>query len=250
MATTVTTLFVWGFAGALFGAIFTGIYQVLVLAGLTGWQPLVIGAAAAAMTTSALYSAMPVALLGAMAGILASIVYLIISGQNVDPLFISATAGLGGVLGGLFYAWMVSGGGRSLVETLTGLVSGLVAGGLLALLLVVTGSELGPAVMAAGVVALVGTFFQISERWLVPRSGRWFPGVISAPVVAGLVGAVVGASVWILAGTTSVMLTHQAQAAADQAMIAIQSGLIGGLIGGAVTGLILQSFGLRPEQPR
>lgn len=70
IAVTLTTLLIWGFAGALFGALFTGLHQVLGLIGLSGWQPLVLGAAAAAMTTSAFYSAMPMALLGTMAGIL------------------------------------------------------------------------------------------------------------------------------------------------------------------------------------
>ena len=45
-AAALLTLFVWGLAGALFGGLFAGIHQVLVVMGLAGWQPLIIGAAA------------------------------------------------------------------------------------------------------------------------------------------------------------------------------------------------------------
>jgi hypothetical protein len=248
LVTTIMTLFIWAFAGALFGALFTGLYQVLGQIGFTGWQPLVIGAAAAAMTTSAFYSAMPVALLGAMAGVMGSIGYLMVQGQDVDLITIAITAGVGGVLAGLFYVWVVSGGGRPLAETLAGLTAGVVAGGLLALVLTISSAQLGPSVMAAGVVSLVGTVFQLSERWLVPGSARLFPGILSVPVVSGLIGTVVGACVWILGGTTSFMLTHQAQAAADQVTAVIPFGILGGSLGGAITGLVLQTFGLGPRQ--
>ncbi|NEX21572.1 spermidine synthase, partial [Thiorhodococcus mannitoliphagus] len=199
----VMALVVWGFAGALFGALFAGLYQVLVVLGLTGWQPLVIAAAAAAMTTSAFYSAMPVALVGAMAGVLASIGYLIATGQQVQLMAIVGIAAIVGVIAGGFHSWIAKSGSRPLAETLTGLLAGLLAGAVLALVLDVLGQRVGMFVLAAGVVALVGTFFQVSERWLVGRSLRWLPDALSAPVVAGLIAAVVAASIWILGGTTS-----------------------------------------------
>jgi hypothetical protein len=249
IASIITTLFIWGLAGALFGALFGGLYQVLAVLGLTGWKPLVIAAAAAAMTTSAFYSAMPVALAGAMAGVLASIGYLIVSGQSVELLRIAGTAGVGGILAGAFYAWMVTGGGRPLAETFTGVISGLLAGGILAALFATMGIQVSLFVLSAGVVALVGTFFQVSERWLVAHSARWFPAALSAPVVAGLIAAVVGASVWIVGVTTSVMLGSHAQTSANQILSAVPPGFLGGLLGGAVTGVMLQILGFRPEQP-
>ncbi|HSO83117.1 spermidine synthase [Thiocapsa sp.] len=249
IASIITTLFIWGLAGALFGALFGGLYQVLAFLGLAGWQPLVIAAAAAAMTTSAFYSAMPVALMGAMAGVLASIGYLIVSGQSVELLWIAGTAGAGGVLAGVFYAWMITGGGRPLAETLTGLIAGILAGGIMALVFDALGIRFSMFVLSAGVVALVGTFFQVSERWLVAHSARWFPAVLSAPVVAGLIAAVVGASVWIVGGTTSTLLSSNAQDSANQILSAVPPGFLGGMLGGAVTGVLLQILGFRPEQP-
>jgi predicted lipid-binding transport protein (Tim44 family) len=44
------------------------------------------------------------------------------------------------------------------------------------------------------------------------------------------------------------MLTHQAQAAADQVAAVIPFGILGGMLGGAITGLVLQTFGLGPRQ--
>lgn len=243
----VMTIFVWGFAGALFGALFSGLYQVMQVLGLSGWQPLIVAAAAAAMTTSAFYSAMPVALVGAMAGVLSSIGYLIATGQEIELLMILGIAGSAGVAAGSFYAWIVAGGSRPLAETLTGLIAGLLAGGSLAFVLSMTGGEVGMFVLAAGVVALVGTFFQISERWLVARTASWLPGIISAPVVAGLIAAVVGASIWIVGGTTSAMLDGSTQDAVGQVLHDIPPGLLGGLLGGALTGLLLELFGFHLE---
>lgn len=243
----VMALFVWGFAGALFGALFAGLHQVLVLLGLSGWQPLLIAAAAAAMTTSAFYSAMPVALVGAMAGVLASIAYLIATGQEVDLLTIVGLAAVMGVVAGGFYAWIVKSGSRPLAETLTGLVAGLLAGGVLAVALEVLGEGLGMFALAAGVVALVGTFFEVSERWLVSRSLSWLPDSLAAPVVSGLVAAVVGASIWIVGGTTTVMLDPGAEEAVGRVLDDIPPGLAGGLLGGALTGILLELFGFHLE---
>ncbi len=243
----VLTLFVWGFAGALFGAIFAGLYQVLIVLGLVGWQPLVIASAAAAMTTSAFYSAMPVALVGTMAGVLASIGYLIATGQEIELSTIVGVAGLVGVVAGGFYSWIVKSGSRPLAETLTGLIAGLLAGATLSLVLALLGGHMGMFALAAGVVALVGTFFQVSERWLVKRSQGWLPDALSAPVVAGLIAAVVGASIWILGGSTSAMLEAGTRDEIGKVLNDIPPGLMGGLLGGAITGILLELFGFRLE---
>jgi hypothetical protein len=249
IAGVITVLFIWGLAGALFGALFGGLYEVLLVLGLSGWKPLLFAAAAAAMTTSAFYGAMPVALVGAMAGVLASIGYLIISGQSVELLWIGGVAGVAGVIAGVFYGWMNTDGGRPLVDTITGLLAGLLAGGTVALLFSFVGLPVGTFVLSAGVVALVGTFFQVAERWLVGHCVRWFPPALSAPVVAGLIAAVVGSSIWIVGGSTSMMLSSGAQDAANQVLSAVPPGFLGGMLGGAVTGLILQLLGFRMGQP-
>lgn len=241
------TLVVWGFAGALFGSLFTGIYGVLQVMGLSGWQPLVVGAAAAAMTTSAFYSAMPVALVGAMAGVLASIAYLMVSGHRLELVTISGASALAGVVAGSFYAWMSKGGGRPLAETLTGLFSGLAAGALVSGAIALYGGEVDVLIMAAGIVALVGSLFKVSERWIVGRLAGWFPLGLSAPVVAGLIAGVVGASIWIMGGATAVTLDTAAAGAVGGVLHQVPAGFVGGMLGGAVTGVLLELMGMHLE---
>jgi hypothetical protein len=246
LTTTVMTLFVWGFAGALFGAIFAGLYQVLLALGLTGWQPLLVTTATAAMTTSAFYSAMPVALVGSMAGVLASIGYLIVAGHNIQlPLMMMLTS-VAGIVAGGFYAWMIARDSQPLAQALTGLSAGVLAGGMLVLVLAITGQQVSLFALAASVVALVGSLFQISERWLVMRSVTWLPAGLSAPIVAGLIAAVVGASVGIMDGAME--LTVSSQTMIGQVVRDVPIGFMGGLCGGAVTGLILELLGFRLEQ--
>ena len=243
----VLALVVWGFAGALFGALFAGLHRILLVVGLTGWLPLVVAAATASMTTTAFYSAMPVALVGSMAGVLASIGYLIVIGHDIDLLMISGLAAGTGVVAGGFYSWMVAGGSRPLAETLTGLLSGLLAGTLLSLALWFVGEPVGVFVLAAGMVALAGALFEVSERWLVRLGIVWLPGVVSAPLVAGLIAAVVAGSIWILGNTTATVLDARTQQAIAQVLQDIPSGLLGGLLGGSMTGILLEIFGFRLE---
>lgn len=85
----------------------------------------------------------------------------------------------------------------------------------------------GVFVLAAGVVALVGALFEISERWLVRLGIAWLPGVVSAPLVAGLVAAVVAGSVWILGSTTATVLDTRTQQAIAEVLNDIPPGSLG-----------------------
>ena len=244
----VTTLFVWSLAGALFGGLFIALFRLLSVLGLVGWQAVVLGSVAAAMTTAAFYSAMPVALVGATAGVLTSIGYLIVAGNRVELPLITGFAGLGGLLAGSFFAWMVRRNARPLAETLTGLLAGLGAGIILSAVIHFFPQPIGPLVMAAGVVALVGALFQFNEHWIVKACHGWLPDGLAAPLVAGLIAAVVGASVWIMGGTTSAALDMATKGAIDRVLNDVPAGFLGGMIGGAVTGLMLELLGFRLEE--
>ena len=249
-AAITTTLLVWGLSGALFGALFVGLYQVSWSLGLPGWQTLLIATMIAAMTTSAFYSAMPVALVGTMAGVLASISYLIAFGLKAELIAIAGVAGMAGVAAGSLYAWMVTRGSRPLAEILNGLIAGLLAGGLLVLAFALTGWQVNMFVLAAVAVACVGTLFQFSDGWLVDRAAHWLPAMLSAPVVAGVIAAVVGASIWFIGGTTTALLDDRMTAALEEILSSIPSGLLGGFVGGALSGLLLEFLGFRLEAGR
>jgi hypothetical protein len=243
----VMTLLVWGLAGGFFGALFAGLHEVSRSLGLAGWQPPVLAAAAAAMITSAFYSAMPVALAGAMAGVLASIGALIVLGHELDLALLAGVAGLAGLAAGSFYAWMAEGGGRSLTQTLAGMAAGLLAGALLATLIAVTGRQAGTFVLAAGVVAVVGTLFQVSARWLGSMDAPALPLGLSAAAVAGMIAALVAASIWTLGGTPFVGADGATPDLLGQVRREIPPGFLGGLLGGAMTGVVLELLGFHLE---
>jgi len=243
----VTTLLVWSMAGALFGGLFIGLYQVLIVLGLSGWQPLVLGSVAAAMTTAAFYSAMPVALVGATAGVVASIGYLIVSSHQVELSLIAAVSGAAGLVAGSFYSWMVRRNARPLAETLTGLLAGLGAGVILSLVLLLLPLTVGPLVLAAGIVALVGALFQLNEHWIVQTCHGWLPDGLAAPLVSALIAAVVGASIWLMGGTTAAALDMETKGAIDLVLHDVPLGFAGGLLGGAVTGMLLEILGFHIE---
>jgi TM2 domain-containing membrane protein YozV len=243
----VLTLVVWGLAGGVFGALFAGIHEALAGMGLEGWQPPVAAAAASAMFTAALYSAMPVALTGAMAGVLASIASLIVLGPQVTLPAIAGSAALAGLAAGSFYAWMSNSGGRPLMETLTGLASGLIAGAALVLVTALSAEPAGMFVLAAGVVAVVGALFQVSERWMVGLGAGWLPGSLSGAVVAALVATLVAGSMWILGhdgGLFGDMESGHVLSRVEQQLL---PGFLGGLTGGAITGLLLEVLGFHLE---
>ena len=119
----------------------------------------------------------------------------------------------------------------------------------LAMVVVVTTMDLavGPFVMAAGVVAIVGTLFQLNEHWIVEACHGWLPDSLAAPLVAGLIASVVGAAVWLMAGMTTPMLFGGERSVIDQVLRQVPTGALGGMLGGAATGLILELMGFRLE---
>lgn len=194
-AAVLVTLLVWGLSGALFGGLFAALYGLLTLSALSPWLAVLCGTLIAAVTTTAFYSSMPVALAGSMAGVLGSVGTLMAMGSGVGLGLISGVAGLVGLITGSLYTWISQGGERPLAESLAGLICGLVAGALLALILAILGPVLAMAVMASLIVAVVGGLFQFTEKFLVGHIIRWCPHAISAPVVAAVIAAVIGGAV-------------------------------------------------------
>jgi len=238
---------VWALAGGIFGAIFTALHQILLALGLAGWQPLVAGGAVAAMTTSAFYGSMPVALIGAMAGMLGSVGTLVVGGQPVVLPVISSVCAVTGLVVGLFHTWVLPGTARPLGVILTGLVAGAAAGALVAWGLDLVGQPVKPFVIAAGVVALVGTLFQMTRPHILRGVFTFLPKGVGTPVVAGVIAAVVGAAVGVLSELGSTGIGHSAAEDLQQVFAALPGGFFGGMLGGAITGAILEMMGIPLE---
>jgi hypothetical protein len=247
VAAVSVTAVVWALAGGLFGAIFTGLHHVLLSLGLHGWQPLAVGGGIAAMFTSAFYGSMPVALIGAMAGMLGSIGTLMVGGQPVVLPVIAGVCALVGLVAGLFHSWVLPSNGRPLGVILTGLAAGGVAGAVVAWGLSVFGQPVGTFVIAAGVVALVGSLFELSRPHIVRGVFTWLPQGLGTPVVASVIAAVVGAAVGIMSGIGASGPGQSLAEGLQQMLTAMPMGFLGGMAGGAITGAILELLGVPVE---
>lgn len=242
------TVLVWGLAGAVFGALFIALYQVLALLDLDAWQTLIIASVAAAMTTVAFYSSMQVAMVGATSGVVASIGYLIVASQRIDLAAITGVAAVLGAINGLFFTWIIRRTARPLAETLTGLLAGLGAGVILSVVLTFYPGELSALVLAAGIVALVGSLFQLNEHWIVQLCSGWLPAGLAAPMVSALIAAVVAGSIWMMSGTSAAAMDLGTKAVIDGVVNDVPRGFIGGMLGGAITGLVLELLGFHVEE--
>jgi hypothetical protein len=240
---SVTTI-VWALAGGIFGAIYTGLYQVLLALGLDGWQALVVGGAIAAMTTAAFYGSMPVALIGAMAGMLGSIGALMVVGTSVDLPVIIGVCAVTGLVVGLFHSWVLPSNAGPLGVILTGLAAGSGAGALMAwfLTLGLIARPAGPFVIAAGIVALVGSLFQLTRPHILRACFAWMPRAAGTPMVAALIAAVVGAAVGIMSGS-GLSIAGEAYHLFGE----VPTGFVGGMVGGAITGALLELLGVPLE---
>lgn len=249
LARALLMLFIWGLAGGVFGAVFVGMRQVLGDLGFETWYPLLIGACAAAMTTAALYSAMFVSLVGAAAGVLASIAYLMLSQQVVDLTMIGGISAGAGLIAGLFFNRGPESNARALGVTLAGLLAGAGSGLAVSIALKLYPQPLDPLVIIAGVVAIVGTLFQLNQKWLVQGCSGWPWTRLGGPMVAAMIAGMVGIGVWLMVGSTPTGIDWGTEANVQWLFDEIRPGLIGGALGAAVTGLLLEllGFGLAEE---
>ena len=236
----------WCMAGGLFGSLFAGLYQLLMLLGLPGWGAAIAGAGISAMTTAAFYSAMPIALVGAMAGMAVSIAYLIATGHQIRLVAIAGLAGIGGLVAGMAYSWLIRSRVHPFSQTLAGLVSGVAAGAVAALLAAVAGPEPGMLLLAPVTVILVGGLYGRIQPGIVTACANRVPPKVSIPLVSALIGAVVGASIWIVGGTTTGGLSEETLGSIDYVLSQVPAGFLGGLIGGGIIGVVLERLGMAP----
>ncbi len=112
---------------------------------------------------------------------------------------------------------------------------------------VATGRQPGTFILAALVGVLVGTLFEIAERWLSGRGRQLLSVDLAAALVAGLIASMVAAGIWLLGGSM-LALDGTSHDLLGQVHRELPSGFLGGLLGGAGTALVLELLGFRLEE--
>jgi len=212
-----------------------------------GAGPLIAVLAATAFSgtvTAAFYGGMKVAMVGTMVGVMTTISYLIAADhpEHMAPVLLIAL--VAGAIAGLLFSSWVRIAARPLGPVLSGLLSGLVWGGVIALSWKLVAEPYKFVVAAAIAAGLVGVSFIYLVRWIGPRCAQWIPPPVSGAFVASMIAAVVAGSMWLVGSTTSGMADIATLHSVDRIMALVPDGLSGGLVGGAMAGVVLELFGV------
>jgi hypothetical protein len=126
-------------------------------------------------------------------------------------------------------------------------VTGIVCGGLLALVEPLHPENFDAAGAVAFLVAVNGVLYVATVPWWVRRMGVGCgrPCNVVESMVIALLAATAAGSMWVVVGPM-VGVVHEAYHAALDTMVRLTPGAAaGGLLGGAVTGALLEAFGFR-----
>jgi hypothetical protein len=240
---------VWGFIGALFGALFVAAHALLAPL-LPALDPLVVGAVAAGGIGAVVYSSMRLSLLAAgLCFLLLAVLQLgaALRGVPADTVWrldvLLGLAAAGGAAAGAYYGhrYRQSHVYRALPKTLAGLVAGLLAGSAWWLLLQAVG-EVPLGVSIAVLCPLVGWCYValagLAVRALAGRQSPRVDGALVGAVVSGLVAL----GFWATAGTLRPDVAGEAaaaiQAVTAQVPAAVVAGWLGGMVAGFTRGLL------------
>lgn len=244
---SVSTLLIWACAGALFGTLSAGLYVLFLILGLPGWLAWSTATTASVATTAAICLTLQAALVGAVAGVLASIGYLMASGQTpASYVLILVGAGLGIAAGGC-YTWATRYVSHSLSHSASGLLAGLGASAALMVLLATLGAQISMPVLTFGGAVCAGIAFSRLDPWLLRHLGRRLPEYLSATLVAGLVATLVATGIWFVTTVTDGLVAAGSSIGVGPLLGHIRPGIVGGLLGGCVVGI---AVGLAPEKDR
>lgn len=235
---------IWALSGAIFGGLFTGLYQVFVIFDKPEWMTLMLASGLSGAVTAAFFGAMPVALLGSMVGVLVAIGFQISGVAGGKPLFMLGVALGIGSLAGSFYSGQMALRLRPLGQTVSGMLSGALAGPLVFALSGVLEQVVEPMWRAAAAVAFVGVLYIIISRWILSLCSEWVSARLSGPVVSGLVALAVAASMWLLGSTITGELARPMVSGDVNAAELVALGMLGGAIGGAIGGAALELLGI------
>ncbi len=236
---------IWGIAGGFFGVVFLATLGHLVHADQGHWQ-IPAAAAIAGAVVGAFYSAKRVANVGAIAGSLAGVGYLIFSHPDTpEPWAVLGVCALAGFVAGALASGVFGGRRGALLIALAGLVAGAAAG-VIAELMTALASSLDRMFLLAFVMApATGVLFAATTIQFHRKVRLDLPAWLNVGIVAAGIASVVGVGLWVLSATLSLDLAPAHHAAITATIRELPSAFSGGLVGGALVGAALEFLGVR-----
>ena len=238
---------IWGLIGGIFAALFVGFLESFRFAGFSAWSLVLAGSLAGAVG-AAFYGAMQIAILGTLAGVIASFAYLVIYSGAVHPLgvlIVASVAGMSlGIAFGAMHVFLIRG---ALSKMASGLIGGSGAGLALWAVTLALPQPLPLGVLVGILVPVTGYIYvAVSER-LESLCGGRIPDPIVGGLVAGSLAGVVGTSVWAVGGSATGSLAPQFAQLIDQTLSQVPVAILGGAIGGVLAGSLLGVLGMQPR---
>jgi hypothetical protein len=236
---------IWGIAGGFFGVVFLSVLGHLQHASEGVWQ-VPLAAAVAGAVVGAFYSAKRVANIGAIAGSLTGVGYLISVHPSLPPpLAVLAACGLAGFLIGALTSGAYQSKRGAWLVALAGFLAGGVAGGLAEIAASLANGADRVFVLALVMAPATGILFALANIQFHDKLKAQLPLWLNVGAVAAGIAAVVGIGVWMLSATLSLDLDNAHQGAIASTIGQLPHAFSGGLAGGAVVGALLEFMGVR-----
>ena len=238
---------IWGLVGGIYAALFVGFLESFQFSGFSGWSLVLAGSLAGAVG-AAFYGAMQIAILGTLAGVIATFAYLVMNAGSAHPLGVMVVASVAGTtLGiafGAMHVFLLRG---ALSKLLSGLIGGSCAGLVLWTVTLMLPQPLPLGVLVGLLVPITGyVYVAVSDRLESLCAGR-IPEPIVGGLVAGSLAAVVGTSVWAVGGSATGSVDPAFKPVIDQALSQVPVAILGGAIGGILAGSLLGLLGMQPR---
>lgn len=236
---------IWAIIGLIYAPLFTGLYILFQAMGL-GSGALAPAAAIAGAVGAAFYSARQAALAGTVIGLTtATLLFMMLPGTVALWLIALAAALAGAALPGLLRfpdrcSLQVPG------KAMAGLLSGMVCGGLLAMVEPLHPANFSITGVVAFLVSVNGILYSATVGWWLRRArikGGGRACLVIESLVIGMVAAVAAASLWVVGGPLIGAVDGSFNPLLESIFALIPGAMFGGLAAGAVTGALLEAFG-------
>ncbi len=238
---------IWGLVGGIYALLFVGFLESFRYLGFPELGLVFAGSLAGAVG-AAFYGAMQIAILGTLAGVVATFFYLVLFASQVQPHYVLLVAGAAGmVLGVVFGAMHVFLTHGALSKMISGLIGGAAAAAIVWLAFRLIAGQVNIGIIVGMLVPITGYVYVAVAGRLERVCGGRVPDPLVGALVAGSLASVVGASVWAVGGTATESIDPSFKLAIDQGLSLVPSALAGGVIGGILSGSLLGLMGLTPR---